>query len=199
MEHQDLIARASADCERIMDSIPRHCDNTFKDRCHLATITHELSDIPSIKSLCTAMQTLREAERSILLCDNPSVWLLGWRMGDTTTIHDHNDSVAGVKVLSGVITERLFVFDWGIDTHKVDQWGQLVPFVAHESLRDFHAGSVISIPSPYIHQFTTPIPDETTVSLHVYSPRLGRQAYFERYQPTPEHRSMLVMTGEDVW
>lgn len=93
----------------------------------------------------------------------PTVWLLGWRKGDMTPIHDHHDSQVAVKVVAGSVTERVYVE--GNPNPQVE--------------REFGAGGVITLPTPYTHSVGNIGSDEMGVTLHLYSPALDKMTFFE--------------------
>lgn len=100
--------------------------------------------------------------------NEPSVWLLGWRAGEQTPIHDHADSEVGIHVFEGSVTEHIYVpskFPLGegeeTDFRKVS--------------RELMEGSTVRITSPYVHLFTkTCIGTECVhaTTIHCYWPRL---------------------------
>lgn len=183
----------SDEVRRIMEVVPKVCDN----RCKLAGVAQRLATTDLVQQLLEEMPNLPESKRSILLFQDPTVWLLGWKQGDLTTIHDHGASVAGVMVLSGAITEHLYAYDHKTAVRNTN-W-----FQGHKMERDFHAGSTVTIPAPYIHRFQSAIPEGVTVTLHVYSPALTDQGYYE-LGPNPwstrhllDGESWLRLTSED--
>lgn len=108
--------------------------------------------------------------------DDPTVWLLGWRAGDWTPIHDHHDSEAAISVLAGEVTETIY---WPDDEDVFATRGSTVR--ASRVSRELHSGSVITVPTPYVHKVGNPDQPVTAVSMHAYYPPLRGMRYFEEH------------------
>lgn len=88
------------------------------------------------------------------------VLALCWRSGQRSPIHNHANSVCGVKVLTGVATETQF--------ERTD-CGLLKPTLT----RDLHEGQVCVSADSDTHQVSNlQAPGVDLVTLHVYSPPL---------------------------
>lgn len=101
----------------------------------------------------------------------PSVWLLGWRKGDWTPIHDHVHSEAAITVLGREVTERVF---WP-QTEQA-QFPESGP--EKEIDRELHEGSTVTVPTPYVHAVGND-QDQSAVTLHAYYPPLKSMDYYE--------------------
>lgn len=96
----------------------------------------------------------------------PTIWLLGWRPGDSTPIHDHDDSEAGVCVLRGVVGENVY-------HHHQDKFLSTVT-------REFLEGSVVTLGSPYIHRmYGLDDGPELAVTVHGYYPALNSMEFYD--------------------
>lgn len=118
----------------------------------------------------------REAypERPMILLSPPgapSVWLLGWRKGEWTPIHDHVASEAAITVLSREVTERVY---W--PQTKQAQFPETGP--EHEIDRELHEGSTVTVPTPYVHAVGN-TQDAMAVTLHAYWPPLRHMDLYE--------------------
>jgi DMSO/TMAO reductase YedYZ molybdopterin-dependent catalytic subunit len=107
-----------------------------------------------------------------------NVWVLCWKNGQRSPIHDHFASSCGVRVLRGTLTETLFAF--AANGH-----------VKATESRDLPAGSVIGNQDESVHQASN-LQDggAELITLHVYSPPLTRM---RTYSLTDRTR------GEEIW
>jgi len=116
-----------------------------------------------------------------LLCRTPrfDMLILGWRQGQTSTIHDHLDSLNCTRVIRGELLQRLFrAVDEGVDG-KVH-----VDLLAEEKLP---AGSGTRLDSGGIHQMGN-LKAADLVTLHVYSAPLSEITV---YEPTTQAKSRM--------
>ena len=106
-------------------------------------------------------------ERPAVLLGNPesgpSVWILGWREGDFTPIHDHGASRAAVNVFKGPLEETVYSTPDGVFLN-----------------RSVSEGTTVPIPAPYTHMMgnsgaVTP----EAISIHAYDPPLKMMDYYE--------------------
>jgi hypothetical protein len=109
------------------------------------------------------------SERPMMLLNEGSdrtstLWLLGWRDGDATPIHDHDDSAVVVKVLKGSVLEDVYT-DCSSCNHVT---------------RRLDAGETHRIPTPYVHRVRgVPGAEGMSVTLHAYFPKLDRMSFYE--------------------
>lgn len=88
------------------------------------------------------------------------VWVMCWRDGQRSPIHDHKGSSCGVRVLRGTLTETLFEF--APNGH-----------VKAACSRDFQPGDVLGGEDGDVHQVSNLQAGQADlVTLHVYSPPL---------------------------
>jgi DMSO/TMAO reductase YedYZ molybdopterin-dependent catalytic subunit len=105
-------------------------------------------------------------------------WVLCWKNGQRSPIHDHHGSSCGVRVLRGTLTQTLFVH---APNGHVKAMGS----------EDFGPGSVIGSLDNDLHQVSNlQAGDADLVTLHVYSPPLVKMG---TYSLTSRVR------GEEVW
>ena len=105
-------------------------------------------------------------------------WLLCWRNGQRSPIHDHRGSACAVRVLSGRLTETVF---------------ELAPngHVKASFSRDFEEGSLIASEDADIHQVSNlQAGTADLVTLHVYAPPLFRMGTYSLYD---------LNRGFEVW
>lgn len=149
---------------------------------HLKTVTSEFDDL-----------TVYPERPMILLSgekeNEPSVWLLGWRQGESTPVHDHGNSEAGVHVFEGSVTESIYV-----PAKPLEKIGDEATYrlVARELLE----GSTVRITSPYTHIFTKTCQGHECIhatTLHCYWPRLLLMDFFE------VNEEAGTMKFADVW
>ena len=89
-----------------------------------------------------------------------NVWVLCWRNGQRSPIHDHKGSSCGVRVLEGTMTETLFEFAPN---------GHIRPTFS----RDLGPGGVVGSEDADVHQVSNlQAGNADLVTLHVYSPPL---------------------------
>jgi cysteine dioxygenase len=105
-------------------------------------------------------------------------WLLCWKNGQRSPIHDHSGSSCVVRVLRGTLTETLF--ERAPNGH-----------VKATFSREFAEGSLTGSEDSDIHQVSNlQAEDADLVTLHVYAPPLNRMSTFSLYD---NYR------GYDVW
>ena len=105
-------------------------------------------------------------------------WLLCWRNGQRSPIHDHRGSTCVVRVLRGTLTETVF---------------ELAPngHVKATSSRDYGEGSIVGSEDGDIHQVSNlQAADADLVTLHVYAPPLTRMGTYSLYD---------LSRGSEVW
>ncbi len=89
-----------------------------------------------------------------------NLWVLCWRNGQRSPIHDHRGSSCGVRVLRGTMTETLFEF---APNGHVKAIGS----------RDLAPGGVVGSEDTDLHQVSNlQAGDADLVTLHIYSPPL---------------------------
>ena len=158
----------------------RHLD-ALAGRPDLASLVEELSRFDV--DLDDLSQHLHFAENSykrnlVRAAPHYHAWLLCWKNGQRSPIHDHSGSACVVRVLRGTLTETLF--ERAPSGH-----------VKATFSRDFAQGTIIGSEDTDIHQVSNLQADDADlVTLHVYAPPLNRMATFSLFD---NH------TGYEVW
>jgi cysteine dioxygenase len=105
-------------------------------------------------------------------------WVLCWKNGQRSPIHDHCGSACVVRVLRGTLTETLFEF--APNGH-----------VKASFSRDFAEGSILGSEDTDLHQVSNlQAGDADLVTLHVYAPPLAAMNTY-----TLHDRSR----GQEIW
>jgi cysteine dioxygenase len=109
---------------------------------------------------------------------NYHAWVMCWKNGQRSPIHNHAGSACVVRVLRGTLTETLF---------------ELAPngHVKASFSRDIAEGSLIGSEDADIHQVSNLQADDAElVTLHVYTPPLTWMSTYSLYDRS---------RGHDVW
>ena len=105
-------------------------------------------------------------------------WVLCWKNGQRSPIHDHHGSRCVVRVLHGVLTETLFAFAPNGHVKAV-------------ASRDFGPGELLASQNADLHQASNlQAGDADLVTLHVYAPPLRAMGLYSLYDRS---------RGEEVW
>jgi predicted metal-dependent enzyme (double-stranded beta helix superfamily) len=96
----------------------------------------------------------------LVLDDHVEVWLICWNDGNDTGFHDHDASHGAVGVAVGQVREETLVLG------------------GEPAVREVAAGGVFSFDATDIHRVLH-AGDEPAVTLHLYSPPLGRMGAYE--------------------
>jgi cysteine dioxygenase len=158
----------------------RHLD-TLTGRPDLARLTEELSrfDI-DLDDLAEHLHFSERAYRRNLVRagEGYHAWLLCWKNGQRSPIHDHKGSSCVIRVLRGTLTETLF---------EVAPNGHVKATFS----RDFGEGSLVGSEDADIHQVSNlQAGDADLVTLHVYAPPLHRMGTYSLYD---------LSRGFEVW
>jgi cysteine dioxygenase len=109
---------------------------------------------------------------------NYHAWVLCWKNGQRSPIHNHSGSACVLRVLRGTLTETLF---------------EMAPngHVKASFSRDIAEGSLIGSEDTDIHQVSNlQAEDADLVTLHVYTPPLTRMETYSLYD---------LSRGYEVW
>ena len=108
-------------------------------------------------------------------------WVMCWRNGQRSPIHDHRGASCAVRVLRGSLTETLFSFAPN---------GHIKAMLSH----DFEPGAVLGGEDSDVHQVSNLQADDADlVTLHVYSPPL---VFMGTYDLTSANRGLEAMALE---
>jgi predicted metal-dependent enzyme (double-stranded beta helix superfamily) len=99
----------------------------------------------------------------------PSVYLLGWREGDFTDIHDHGSCEVGVYGLQGMVTEDIYA------TRPARRGNRECLLTISRNVRQ---GDLMTCPANYIHRVGNIFP-EVAATLHVYGPALNNMCLYD--------------------
>jgi cysteine dioxygenase len=152
---------------RYLDSLTEQPDlaHLLKGLARFDVALDDLSEFKVFTDQCYKRNLVRAAP-------GYQVWLLCWKNGQRSPIHDHRGSACVIRVLQGVMTETLF---------------ELAPngHVKATFSRDFAAGSLVGSEDSDIHQVSNlQAGDAALVTLHVYTPPLQRMGTYSLYDLT---------------
>jgi cysteine dioxygenase len=107
-----------------------------------------------------------------------AAWVLCWKNGQRSPIHDHTGSSCVVRVLRGTATETLFEFAPN---------GHVKPTFS----RDHAEGTICASEDRDMHQISNLQADDAAlITMHVYSPPLAVMGTYSLYDNT---------RGQEVW
>jgi DMSO/TMAO reductase YedYZ molybdopterin-dependent catalytic subunit len=107
-----------------------------------------------------------------------NIWVMCWKNGQRSPVHDHASSVCAVRVLRGTLTETRYKF---APNGAVVATGS----------RELTDGNICVAQDAYLHQIANfQTGNRDLVTLHIYSPPLVRMSTFSLTD---------VTRGEDVW
>jgi cysteine dioxygenase len=158
---------------RSLEDLFRYLD-ALQDRAPLEQLKAELAGLAvDLEEVAAHVRFSERTYRRNLVraSDWYNLWVLCWRNGQRSPIHDHRGSSCGLRVLDGMMTETLFEFAPN---------GHVKPLFS----RDLPPGSVVGSEDTDLHQVSNlQAGDAHLVTLHVYSPPLilmGTYSLMER-------------------
>ncbi len=108
------------------------------------------------------------------------MWVMCWRNGQRSPIHDHQGSSCAVRVLHGLLTETLF--ERAPNQH-----------IKASFSRDLQPGTVFGGADDDIHQVSNLQADDADlITMHVYSPPLIYMGTYSLDSPKRERELMYV-------
>jgi cysteine dioxygenase len=147
---------------RTLDDLFRYLDG-LRGRAALDRLQAELADLDiGPDDLAAHVRYADRTYRRNLVRggDWYNLWVLCWRNGQRSPIHDHRGSSCAVRVLDGMMTETLFEFAPN---------GHVKALFS----RDLAPGSVVGSEDTDLHQVSNlQAGDADLVTLHIYSPPL---------------------------
>lgn len=165
-----------ATIEKIVSPIIRGIHAAYKGRtvCRgvLTNLALEIGALPEVRRLvCEFSNHDKYPERPMLNLhdEHPSIYLLGWREGDFTPVHDHGACEVGIYVVQGVITEDVYACTPARGRSKR---------VLLSLSRNLRQGDLATCPQQYIHRIGNIFP-EVAATLHVYGPALDSMNTYE--------------------
>jgi len=138
------------------------------ERPALEEVVDKLNEFEiSTEELGAHVQFHNSSYRRNLMFENEHVQLLClcWKSGQRSPIHDHADSICGVKVITGIASETIY---------------ELTPsgYIKPVSTVDYGEG-VVGSQDDDTHQIANlQVADENLVTLHCYAPPLKRMQTF---------------------
>lgn len=143
-------------------------------RALITTLARELGTLPEVTRMVREfgdykqyptrpMITLRES--------NPAIYLLGWREGDFTDVHDHGDCEVGIYVVQGVVTEDIYT----CAGRKRETNRRLIATMS----RELSEGQCTTCLQTYVHRMGNIFP-EVAATLHVYGPTLEDMCLYDQ-------------------
>lgn len=160
---------------RVINPLIRQIHDAYhgvSGRNELAALAIEIGNLPVIRRMVCGFDNRRVYPHRPMITlheGHPSIYLLGWREGDATDIHDHGPCEVGIYCIQGVVTEDLYAT---LPTGTKDRQ----PLLAFS--RSIRAGDLATCPEQYIHAFRN-IHPETAATLHVYGPSLEDMNLYE--------------------
>jgi cysteine dioxygenase len=147
---------------RTLDDLFRYLDS-LRGRAALDRLQAELADLDlGPDDLAAHVRYSERTYRRNLVrgSDWYNLWVLCWRNGQRSPIHDHRGSSCAVRVLDGTMTETLFEFAPN---------GHVKALFS----RDLPPGGVVGSEDTDLHQVSNlQAGDADLVTLHIYSPPL---------------------------
>jgi cysteine dioxygenase len=163
-----------------LQAMYRHLD-TLTERPDLARLLEELSRFEiDLDDLSEHVHFAENGYKRNLVRAAPDyhAWLLCWKNGQRSPIHNHSGSACVVRVLRGTLTETVF---------EVAPNGHVKAVFS----RDFTEGSMMASEDTDIHQVSNLQADDADlVTLHVYAPPLTRMTTYSMYD---------LGRGHEVW
>jgi cysteine dioxygenase len=155
--------------------------DTLTDRPNLAEVLEELARFEiDAQDVSEHVHFADNTYKRNLVRSTPNyhAWVMCWKNGQRSPIHNHAGSACVVRVLRGTLTETLF---------------EMAPngHVKASFSRDFAEGSLLGSEDADMHQVSNlQAGDADLVTLHVYAPPLTRMTTYSLYD---------VSRGYDEW
>lgn len=163
-----------------LDSLLRYLDR-LEDRASLPELTERLQRLElDARDVASFLRFAEPTYQRVLVRAGPwyHLWVLCWKNGQRSPIHDHIGSRCAVRVLRGTATITDFVFAANGHIKAVGS-------------RDYPAGSVLGNEDNDLHQVSNLQGGAADlVTLHIYSPPLLRMGTYSLTERT---------RGEEVW
>lgn len=163
-----------------LDSLLHYLDG-LRERPSLASLQEHLGRLPI--TCDDVAHYIRFSDRGyqrnlVHSGESYNLWVMCWKNGQRSPVHDHAASVCAVRVLRGTLTESRYKFAAN---------GAVVA----TGSRELSEGSVCAAQDNYLHQIANfQAGNRDLVTLHIYSPPLVRMSTFSLTE---------VTRGEDVW
>ncbi len=153
---------------RSLDALLTYLDG-LTDRASVAELTDLLKDVElDLDDVAEFVRfsTKSYARNSLRAGPWYHAWVMCWRNGQRSPIHDHRGSSCGVRVLRGTLTETFFEF--APNGH-----------IKATFSRDLETGGVCGSEDMDLHQVSNLQAEQADlITLHVYSPPLARMGTY---------------------
>jgi hypothetical protein len=166
------------------------------DRATLARFVRYVAAQPETHALASAFTNPEEFPGEThpvieVSSGGPSLYILGWRRGGETPIHDHVESAVAVHALAGEVVEEAF-----LAPRLLSEPGECVECTSIS--RPLRAGTTVTLPPSYIHRVGNHL-GEVAVTVHAYYPPLARMGYYrEILHPDGEGLESTGQWAEEV-
>lgn len=162
-------AKSPLSLAKLVEVLNRDCENIGPER--MAEILQRVHIAPGEMKPYVCFSDLRYARNLVHKTDRFEIMIMCWQSGQRSSIHDHAGSLGGLKVISGELTESLFV--------KAANG-----MIKAMSSLDYRAGAIRIEQTSLIHQISNLQPDPSrSISLHVYVPPLVRMNVYSLEDP----------------
>jgi len=156
----------------VFNAVCRSYEGQGITRACITTLARELGTLPEVSRIVRGfgsakayatrpMITLRETK--------PSIYLLGWREGEFTEVHDHGDCDVGIYVVQGQVTEDLYACGPVVGDER-----QCLLAMS----RQIGQGQCMTCLPTYVHRMGNLFP-EVAATLHVYGPSLEDMCIYD--------------------
>jgi hypothetical protein len=143
----------------LAEALPDGRTLTIAECAHAAEAAAEVYDLDALVDFERGERTYTQLWRTA----HSEAYAIGWKQAGDTGFHDHDGSVGSVHVVRGTVAEEHIVLrpagDWLART-------------------EFAAGQTFRFDGAHIHRMRHAA-GETALTVHVYSPPLGRAGAYE--------------------
>jgi hypothetical protein len=143
----------------LAEALPQRRTMTIAECAHAAEAAASVYDLEALVDFERGERTYTQLWRT----SYSEAYAIGWKQAGDTGFHDHDGSVGSVHVVRGTVAEEHIVL------RPTGDWLARVEFAAGETFR---------FDGAHIHRMRHAA-GETALTVHVYSPPLGRAGAYE--------------------
>ena len=143
----------------LAEALPERRTMTIAECAHAAEAAASVYDLEALVDFERGERTYTQLWRT----SYSEAYAIGWKQAGDTGFHDHDGSVGSVHVVRGTVAEEHIVL------RPTGDWLARVEFAAGETFR---------FDGAHIHRMRHAA-GETALTVHVYSPPLGRVGAYE--------------------
>jgi hypothetical protein len=143
----------------LAEALPEGRTLTIAECAHAAEAAAAVYDLDALVDFERGERTYTQLWRT----EHSEAYAIGWKQAGDTGFHDHDGSVGSVHVVRGTVAEEHIVL------RPAGDWLARVEFAAGETFR---------FDGAHIHRMRHAA-GETALTVHVYSPPLGRAGAYE--------------------